>query len=154
MVELDAQEVEEALTALEVTWSKVRREIVTILNGREAVEIAGDLVATIEEMLDLELGAEGPRDAGEGVVPDGRILQVAPQVDRVDVLAVMIEPISIQMLHQPIMPKMITAGKTLGIMVNRPDRMSRSTTIITNAITAKASRKLSTRSLSNSRCAL
>ncbi len=51
VVELDAMEVEEALSALESAWSKIRREIVTIMNGREAVEIAGDLVATIEETI-------------------------------------------------------------------------------------------------------
>ncbi len=39
-------------------------------------------------------------------------------------LAVMIEPISIQILDQPMNPKMMTAGKTFGIIASRPARAS------------------------------
>jgi twitching motility protein PilJ len=51
IVEISSAEVEESLVALQAAWSDVRGEVATILNGREAVEIAGDLVANIEETI-------------------------------------------------------------------------------------------------------
>jgi len=69
-------------------------------------------------------------------------------------LAVMIDPISIQICSQPINPKIATAGNTFGTMARRPAVGLRSTHTMTIAIIRNAMKKLSTRSFNKARCAL